>query len=227
MVRQVMLFAVAGIAVAVLAGGAGDLTLMMDTEKIFGGGLTLTSTYVGLPWAHVRAVAATGAVAGALIGIALYGFGIRITAVSRSRLGRVTAAGLVGVVLGLLPALIYVGSALVGLNSGESVAFPPSLLLILYGVSAVLAYGAALFAIWLVLRASADDFVGRTMRCTALLLPVGTLVATGAGVGAAWFYEFTTSAYCVSVVITVVTLAISLTFAASRSMALRQRVPVA
>ena len=130
---------------------------------------------------------------------------------------------MVGVALGLTPSLVYVASVLRGLGVDQSVGIDPVSLLTLYGVSAVLAYCAALLTIWLVLRAAGDGLAGRTTRCTAWLLPVGTVAATGLGVGAAWLYDFTTHAYTVAVVAVVVTSALSLTFAMSRSWALRER----
>ncbi|RZL82164.1 MAG: hypothetical protein EOP32_12590 [Rhodococcus sp. (in: high G+C Gram-positive bacteria)] len=55
----------------------------------------------------------------------------------------------------------------------------------LYAGSGVLAYGCALLGVWWVLVAAGDDRRAGTVRMLAVLLPVGALAATAAGVGAA------------------------------------------
>lgn len=71
------------------------------------------------------------------------------------------------------------------------------------------------------LRARADELVGRTVRCVAIALPVGGLVATAAGVGTAWLYDFTTRVSTTIPVVLAVLLVLAATFALARVWARR------
>ncbi|OAK52411.1 hypothetical protein A3K89_06130 [Rhodococcoides kyotonense] len=71
------------------------------------------------------------------------------------------------------------------------------------------------------LRARADELVGRTVRCVAIALPVGGLVATAAGVGTAWLYDFTTRVSTTIPVVLAVLLVLAATFALARLWARR------
>nr|GLK33457.1 hypothetical protein GCM10017611_02990 [Rhodococcus wratislaviensis] len=78
-------------------------------------------------------------------------------------------------------------------TSAVSVAVEWAVVLVLYAGSAVLAYGCALLGVWWVLAAAADDRRAGTVRMLAVLLPVGALTATAAGVGAAGLFGYSPS----------------------------------
>jgi hypothetical protein len=88
--------------------------------------------------------------------------------------------------------------------------------LVLYAGSAVLAYGCALLCVWWVLAAAADDWRAATMRMLAVLLPVGALTATAAGVGAAGLFGYSTVPATFVCVVTVVAAVLTATVALAR-----------
>jgi hypothetical protein len=218
--KQAFWFALLGSVLAVLATAVDDVPIRGESFAIYDGGTSLISRYHGSSWSEVGQTAGAGAAVSALIGLVLYGCGIRVVADAGSRVGRVVLAGVLGTTIGLSPVLFMVAAALSGVQTGESWAIEPSSLLTLYGVSAVLAYSAAVIAVHLSLRVTGDELTKRTTRCTALLLPVGAVAATASGVCAAWLYDFSTSGSTLTVVVVVVTLVLSATFAAARSWAL-------
>lgn len=76
----------------------------------------------------------------------------------------------------------------------EALALPPSLLLALYALGALFAYGGALAAVSGLLRWRLDPAVSGTVRSLAVWLPVGTAVAIGASVSFASTRHFSTDA---------------------------------
>jgi len=72
----------------------------------------------------------------------------------------------------------------------HDVELPMPILLTLYGTSGVIALVLAGAAVWMVLRGSGDPRARRTVKCLALCLPVGAVVAIGAGVGVARLLHF-------------------------------------
>ncbi|MGU3432440.1 hypothetical protein ACNHUS_05435 [Actinomycetes bacterium M1A6_2h] len=169
------------------------------------------------PWASQATVAAVGAVVGLFVGAALYAAGMRMVGPQGNRIVRVVVAGVAGVLVGLSPTLVYVGSAFVGLPANVSVAVPVDSILVLYAISAVLGYGCSVGAVWLMLRASADSFTAQTTRAAAVAVPVGGIAATLAGVGVAWFLGFTTAVSTFVAVVATVVLVLAATFALARS----------
>lgn len=188
-------FAVFGSLIAVLGAGAGDIAFGRNSTDIFDGGTRFTVRYYGPGWGQLLTIAVVGGVLGALIGGAAHLAGVRMSTTAGSRVGRVVVAGLIGVALGLAPVWMLLADALSGMQAGYSVAVGWSSLLTLYGISAVLAYGAPLLSIWLILRAAGDQFGGRTTKYVAVVLPVGGIAATACGVGTAWLYDFSTRPY--------------------------------
>ncbi|WP_168442941.1 hypothetical protein [Rhodococcus opacus] len=98
-------------------------------------------------------------------------------------LGRTVAAALVGVTVGLSPMLVLL---YVVFTATVGIAVEWASVLVLYAGSAVLAYGCALLGVWWVLASAGDDRRAATVRRLAVLLPVGALTATAAGVGGRW-----------------------------------------
>jgi hypothetical protein len=91
-----------------------------------------------------------------------------------------------------------------------------AVVLVLYAGSAVMAYGCALLGVWWVLAAAADDRRAGTVRILAVLLPVGALAATAAGVGAAGMFGYSTVPATFVCVVTVVAAVLTATVALAR-----------
>ncbi|RYE38263.1 MAG: hypothetical protein EOP24_47395 [Hyphomicrobiales bacterium] len=164
-----------------------------------------------------------GAVAGAGCGMVLWLCGwrmVRDTASEDERrrrrtflLGRTVAAALGGITVGLLPMLVLLYLAF---TSSASVAVEWASVLVLYAGSGVLAYGCALLGVWWVLAAAADDRRAGTVRILAVLLPVGALAATAAGVGTAGLFGYSTAPATFVCVVTVVAAVLTATVALAR-----------
>ncbi|MDV7089351.1 hypothetical protein R4369_35035 [Rhodococcus opacus] len=163
------------------------------------------------------------AVAGAGCGVVLWLSGWRVvrdaaSADERRRrrtflLGRTVAAALGGVTVGLLPLLVLL---YVVFTATVGIAVEWASVLVLYAGSAVLAYGCALLVVWWVLAAAGDDRRAGTVRMLAVLLPVGALVATAAGVGAAGLFGYSTVPATFVCVIAVVAAVLTATVALAR-----------
>ncbi|EID79850.1 hypothetical protein W59_11326 [Rhodococcus opacus RKJ300 = JCM 13270] len=163
------------------------------------------------------------AVAGAGCGAVLWLSGWRVvrdaaSADERRRrrtflLGRTVAAALGGITVGLLPMLVLLYAAF---TATVGIAVEWAVVLVLYAGSAVLAYGCALLGVWWVLAAAADDRRAATMRMLAVLLPVGALTATAAGVGAAGLFGYSTVPATFVCVVTVVAAVLTATVALAR-----------
>ncbi|PQP17945.1 hypothetical protein C5613_33210 [Rhodococcus opacus] len=128
-------------------------------------------------------------------------------------LGRTVAAALGGITVGLLPMLVLLYAAF---TATVGIAVEWAVVLVLYAGSAVLAYGCALLGVWWVLAAAADDRRAATMRMLAVLLPVGALTATAAGVGAAGLFGYSTVPATFVCVVTVVAAVLTATVALAR-----------
>ncbi|MDJ0395853.1 hypothetical protein QMK17_21275 [Rhodococcus sp. G-MC3] len=218
--RLPLWFAVFGSLIAVLGSGFGDIGFKRSSTDTCDGATSFTVRYYGPSWGQLLTIAVVGAVLGALIGGAAHLAGVRMTTAGGNRVGRVVTAGLLGVVLGLIPVWVLLADALTGMQAGYSVAVETVSLLTLYAVSAVLAYGAALLFVWSILRVTGDEVARRTARRVAFLLPVGGIAATASGVGTAWLYDFSTRPYTVVASVLVVALVLSATFTAARIWAL-------
>ncbi|KXX58961.1 hypothetical protein AZG88_43340 [Rhodococcus sp. LB1] len=166
------------------------------------------------------------AVAGAGCGVVLWLSGWRVvrdtaSADERRRrrtflLGRTVAAALAGIAVGLLPMLVLLCLAF---TSSASVAVEWASVLVLYAGSGVLAYGCALLGVWWVLAAAGDDRRAGTVRMLAVLLPVGALAATAAGVGVAGLFGYSTVPATFVCVIAVVTAVLTATVVLARVLA--------
>ncbi|OZD58439.1 hypothetical protein CH263_24590 [Rhodococcus sp. 06-1059B-a] len=218
-------FAVLGCLIAVLGSGAGDIAFGPNPPDIFDGGTSLVVRYYGPGWGQLWRIAVVGAVLGALIGGAAHLAGVRMTTTAGHRVGRVVGAGLVGVALGLVPVWVLLADALSEMQVGYSVAVETVSMLTLYGISAVLAYGAALLLIWLALRAAGDGLRRRATMYVAFALPAGGIIATACGVGTAALFDFSTRPYTIVASTLVVMLVLSGTFAAARVWAVRSSSP--
>jgi hypothetical protein len=158
-----------------------------------------TSFQPGLtdPWIVAVVVLCGATVAGAGCGMVLWLSGWRMVRDAASEderrrrrtflLGRTVAAALAGITVGLSPMLVLLYAAF---TSTVSIAVEWVVVLVLYAGSAVLAYGCALLGVWWVLAAAGDDRRAATVRMLAVLLPVGALAATAAGVGAAGLFGY-------------------------------------
>ena len=160
-------------------------------------------------------IAAAGAAMGAVGAGVLRAAGAQVP--PHRRVGLTVAVGVIGCVVGVLPALIAVTVA------ADLPGWLPPLLL--YAVTGALGYGLAVTAVYLALRTVGDHAIRPTTRATALVLPVGALLATAAGVTSAWVLGFSTVTSTWVVVITLVVLILSATFAAARAIGLRQPQP--
>ena len=166
------------------------------------------------------------AVAGAGCGMVLWLSGWRMVRDAASEderrrrrtflLGRTLAAALASVTVGLSPLLVLLYLAF---TSSASVAVEWVVVLVLYAGSGVLAYGCALLGVWWVLAAAGDDRRAGTVRILAVLLPVGALTATAAGVGAAGLFGYSTVPATFVCVIAVVAAVLTATVALARVLA--------
>ena len=164
-----------------------------------------------------------GAVAGAGGGVVLWLSGWRMmqdaaSADDRRRrrtflLGRTVAAALGGVTVGLLPLLVLL---YVVFTATVGIAVEWASVLVLYAGSGVLAYGCALVGVWWVLAAAGDDRRAGTVRMLAVLLPVGAVAATAAGVGVAGMFGYSTVPATFVCVVTVVAAVLTATAALAR-----------
>ena len=174
----------------------------------------------------VIAVLCGATVAGAGCGMVLWLSGwrmVRDTSCADERrrrrtflLGRTVAAALAGIIVGLSPMLVLL---YVAFTSAVSVAAEGASVLVLYAGSAVLAYGCALLGVWWVLAAAGDDRCAGTVRMLAVLLPVGALTATAAGVGAAGLFGYSTVPATFVCVIAVLAAVLTATVALARVLA--------
>ena len=184
-----------------------------------------TSFQSGLtePWIVSVIVLVGAAVAGAGCGVVLWLSGWRVVRDEASAderrgrrtflLGRTVAAALGGVTVGLSPMLVLL---YVVFTATVGIAVEWASVLVLYAGSAVLAYGCALLGVWWVLASAGDDRRAGTVRMLAVLLPVGALMATAAGVGAAGLFGYSTVPATFVCVIAVVAAVLTATVALAR-----------
>jgi len=133
------------------------------------------------------------------------------------RLGIVVPAALLGTAVGLGAVL-----ALLFLAFRSSVLIEPgNILIVVYAVSAALAYLCALAGTWGALRLGGDPHATSTALTLSWVLPVTGLAALGAGVGTAWAQGFTTTTATFVTTVTAVCLVIGAGAAAARYLALR------
>lgn len=175
----------------------------------------------GLSSSGLASITFVGTVVGALSGAVLRLAGVRTVTDPGYRVGRVVGAGLFGIALGLLPAIIWVGSAFYGLAENEFVAFPVDTILVVYAISVALAYAFALLAVRTVLRACADPAATRTVRAVALSLGVGGVAATVAGMATGRLLGYTTTASTWVAVVLVVMLVLAAALASARGLVIR------
>ena len=121
-----------------------------------------------------------------------------------------------GVTVGLLPMLVLLYAAF---TATVGIAVEWAVVLVLYAGSAVLAYGCALLGVWWVLAVASDDRPAGTVRMLAVLLPVGALAATAAGVGVAGLFGYSTVPATFVWVIAVVAAVLTATVALGRVLA--------
>jgi len=174
----------------------------------------------------VMIVLGGGAVAGAGCGVVLWLSGWRVvrdaaSAEERRRrrtflLGRTVAAALGGVTVGLLPLLPLLVLLYAVFTATVGIAVEWAVVLVLYAGSGVLAYGCALLGVWWVLAVAGDDRRAGTVRMLAVLLPVGALAATAAGVGAAGMFGYSTVPATFVCVVAVVAAVLTATVALAR-----------
>ncbi|MFW0789598.1 hypothetical protein [Gordonia sp. CPCC 205333] len=164
-------------------------------------------------WGYLE-VAVGGAILGLVIGATLWFVGLRTSGSLDNRIARVTAAGLLGTTVGMSPTLVLVSGAF-----NDATRDAP--IFVIYPVSAVLAYVLALAAVFIVLRIAGDESATATTKTTAAILPIGGVIATLTGVGAAYRFSYSTSTPTWIVVFIVVVLVLAATFGAGRALAIR------
>ncbi|UZF56766.1 hypothetical protein LH935_01775 [Gordonia polyisoprenivorans] len=185
--RQLVGFAVfAGALSVFVAAISGQGFPGMGCSVMWGSGLCVGSGDSGI-WRSMTFTAAVGAVLGLILGAVLWWAGVRVSGAPDNRLGRVVCAGLLGVIVGLSPAFVIVGTAFAG-----RVDYDVTTQLAAYGISAILAYVLGVAAVYLVLRMSRDSRRGTTALATAVALPLGAAAATGSGVAVARHLGYTT-----------------------------------
>ncbi|WP_156517632.1 hypothetical protein [Rhodococcus sp. LB1] len=173
----------------------------------------------------IIAVAVLGGatVAGAACGVVLWLSGWRMVRDAASAdercgrrtflLGRTVAAAMAGITVGLSPMLVLLYAVF---TATVGIAVEWAVVLVFYAGSAVLAYGCALLGVWWVLAAAGDDRRAGTVRMLAVLLPVGALTATAAGVGVAGLFGYSTVPVTFVCVIAVVAAVLTATVALAR-----------
>ncbi|MGX7697524.1 hypothetical protein [Gordonia polyisoprenivorans] len=164
----------------------------------------------------LAASAAIGALLGLILGAVLWWAGVRVSGAPDNRLGRVVCAGLLGVIVGLSPAFIIVGTAFAG-----RVDYDVTTQLAAYGISAILAYVLGVAAVYLVLRMSRDSRRETTALATAVALPLGAAAATGSGVAVARHLGYTTDTTTWVATVLAATAVVAATFVLARGWALR------
>lgn len=198
------------LAVALFEGltGPGDGEYLA-ISSFSGGGTTVSE-----PMAYA-AIAAVGAAMGAVAGGVLRLAGARVQ--PQRRVGLTAAVGLGACAVGVLPAMV----------AAATVADLPDRLhpLVLYAVCAAVGYGLAIAGVYVALRMVRDQAARATARAVALVLPVGALIATVVGVVSAWALGFSTVTSTWVVATALVILTLSVTFAISRAIGLRQHRP--
>lgn len=168
----------------------------------------------GTAWTPFAVAAAAGAALGTVVGAALWLLNIRFVAHPSGGVAGVVSAGIAGIVIGLSPVLWLLAETFDGRSAG-----PPVSPLLVYAVSAAVAYALALTLVYAVLRGSRDVRTGRTVRAVAATLPVGAVAATALGVGIAGLHDYRTEIATSVAVIVPVALVLAGTLAAARKWA--------
>lgn len=132
------------------------------------------------------------------------------------RLGLIIPVALLAVAIGLSGTLGVLAAAFANVYTSS----PGLLALPLAATSGALAYLCAVVSVWVVLRRCGDPHTAATTKRLAIVLPIGSILAVGGGVGAAWLLNFTASAFTFTVVVAVVVLILALTVASARHLAL-------
>ena len=146
----------------------------------------------------------------------LWAAGVRLSDRSGLRLGRVIAAGMTGVLVGVAPAIILLANAFAGNSDDE---YP---VLVVYAASGAFGYVLVLAGIFGVLRLSGDAHTRATVLATAVALPAGAVLATGAGVAVAGWFGYTTTTSTWVAAILVVVMVLAATFGFARGWAMRR-----
>lgn len=208
--RQAAGFAALGVVLALLGATAGSVW-----SNGYDGVVVVGDSLVG---GSYGAPALNGAIAGGLVGLFLWAVGIRVHGQQGAQIASVVIAGLLGVVVGLAPVLVF---AFAGAASAPST----EVILLIYAAGGVVAYVVSIAAVIAVLRVCHAPAVRVTGRTLAWLLPLGAVAATGAGVATAATSDFSTMpSTWVRTVIVVVGL-LAATFAGARALALRSGPP--
>lgn len=102
------------------------------------------------------------------------------------RLGLIVPAALGGLLAGFAAVLLL----LIWATVAQNIELPIPVLLTLYGTSAAISLLMAGLAAWVALRISRDPRANATARWLVLTLPIGGMVALGAGVATAGAFDF-------------------------------------
>lgn len=162
--------------------------------------------------ARYLTVGSLGAVVGLVSGAVLHAVGMRMSDGDGALL--TVLAGLLGSAVGLSPILVAMAAS-IDLPAGVDP-------LVIYAITGMIAYLLAIAAVHIALRVIGDPTTKSTTRATAVLLPAGGILATAAGVGSAWTLGFSTATSTWIVVVIVVVLFLSGTFAAAHVAGVRR-----
>ncbi|WP_439030154.1 hypothetical protein [Gordonia terrae] len=205
---------------AALASGGQDASGGPDIWMAWGPGHT--ASFPPDSGELIITAAVGGAVVGVLVAGVLWAVGVRLQERDGIHLGRVVAAGLIGVVVGVAPAAILLADAFTGDSDDE---YP---VLVVYAVSGVFGYLLVLAGISGMLRISGDPHTRATVVATAVVLPVGAVLAIGAAMGVAAWFGYTATAPAWVATILAVVMILGATFGFARAWAMRRRAePVA
>lgn len=234
MVKQVTAMGVAGAVLALLGAAVAEALDTADGTVDFmsvGSSTDAAGLADGI-WSRYLVALLAGAVVGAATGAVLAAAGYRLQGRGDGRFGRSVGAAFVGIVVGMAPLLVLIGLSFGGafddggaLDAGTRADWGSVIsdyILAIYAASAVAAYGLALAAQWMALRMVGDTRTRATVTATAILLPVGAIVATAAGVGVAATMGFAVvDSVWVAVVVPVVLVLLAF-LAGARAIALRR-----
>ncbi|MFW0873094.1 hypothetical protein [Rhodococcoides corynebacterioides] len=178
MLKQGVGFGVVGMIAGVLGSALSGAALSPGGSR--GYVVVGTAGFAGdsLPWGIYSLIGAAlvGFLVGAVLGSALHVLGMRVSGDPIVRAGSVAAVGVLGVSVGLAPALIVVGSAFAGASWVEGIATEYATLP-LYAFSAVLAWASTVVAVRLLMTRWRDAWSARTVRAAReLQRPPGSLV---------------------------------------------------
>ncbi|QBJ97608.1 hypothetical protein ERC79_17930 [Rhodococcus sp. ABRD24] len=136
------------------------------------------------------------------------------------RLALVIPSAFIGIVTGMSVVLLVL---LAGFSDWSTAFDPGPFVLPFYASGGLLGYLCALLCVWGVLRCFGDPNALSTVRWLSVLLPIGGVLCTGAGVAVAWSRGFNTSVPVFVTVVGVVVVGLGLTIGLARYLGVNGR----